>query len=298
MDENKKIINQRETPLEVQIAELLISKGIHSLEQAKELLEPNFYAVIPMSILEKNTISANAKLLYAEITALSKKSGKCFATNEYLSERLGISKRTIPSLLKELKDNSLVLISIKKNKNGTYRDIFILPNNNGGASLNNDGGYREITIRGIAKERYQKRNKQIESEKENNIVEDPQDPNDGTQEIKKEEKPFNLNDYIKSLIDNPRRDLHIIGIYWQRKRPIVDNKKAAEKELKMFLKAGKELEDFSDDRIYETMNYLEDFADFKWNLYTVRKYITEDLDNLIYKSILKEGRNDPFRRKF
>ena len=129
-----------------------------------------------------------------------------------------------------------------------------------------------------------------------NIVGDPKNPNDGTQEIKKEEKPFNLNDYIKDLIYNPRRDLHIIGIYWQRKRPIVDNKKAAEKELKMLLRAGKELEDFSDDRIYETMNYLEDYADFKWNLYTVRKYITEDLDNLIYKEKLKNGR-DPFRRR-
>jgi len=131
-----------------------------------------------------------------------------------------------------------------------------------------------------------------------NIVGELQNPNDGSQENKKENKPFSLDDYIKSLIESPRRDLHIIGIYWQRKRPIVDNQKAAGKELKMLLKAGNELVDFSDDRIYETMNYLEDYADFKWNLYTVRKYITEDLDNLIYKAKLKNGRNDPFRRKF
>jgi len=131
-----------------------------------------------------------------------------------------------------------------------------------------------------------------------NIVGEPQNPNDGVKEINKEEKPFSLDEYINSLINNSRRDLHIIGIYWQRKRPIVDNKKAAEKELKMLLKAGNELVDFSDDRIYETMNYLEDYADFKWNLYTVRKYITEDLDNLIYKAKLKEGRDEPLRRKF
>ena len=89
---------------ELKITEFLESQGIKNLEQLKELFEPNFFAVIPISILEKKTISANAKLLYAEIIALSKKSGKCFAKNEYLAERLGIEKDTVRSLLAELKE--------------------------------------------------------------------------------------------------------------------------------------------------------------------------------------------------
>jgi len=161
MEEETEINNKKEKSVELEIVEFLASKGIYNLEQVKELLEPNFYAVIPTNILEKKTISANAKLLYAEIIALSKKNGKCFATNEYLAERLGVSKRTIPSLLKELKNDFLIEICIKRSKNGTYRSIT--------PSLNNEGGHREITMGGIAKERYQKRNRQIEIEKKNNI---------------------------------------------------------------------------------------------------------------------------------
>ena len=148
----------RKTPPEVQIAEYLISRGIHSVEQVEELLEPNFYAVIPISILEKKNISANAKLLFAEIMALSKKSGRCYATNEYLAERMGLSKRTIPKLLKELRNDLLIQISIKRNSDGTYRDITL--------SLIGEGGCRRTTRGGIAKLRGQKRYRQIDIDKE------------------------------------------------------------------------------------------------------------------------------------
>jgi len=144
------------------IADLLISRGIHTIEQVEELLEPSFYAVIPINILEKKTISANSKLLYAEILALSKKSGKCFATNEYLAERLGLSKRTIPSLLKELKDDLLINVSISRDKKGTYRDIIV--------SLVGEVGSRRLAYRGIAKGRGQKRNRQREIDKENKNI--------------------------------------------------------------------------------------------------------------------------------
>jgi len=158
-EEQFKVIDKRKKSIEIEITEFLISKGIYTLEQVKELLEPDFYAIIPISILEKKSISANAKLLYAEIMALSKKSGKCFATNEYLADRMGLSKRTIPSLLKELRDDLLIQVFIKRNKDGTYRDITVL--------LIGDRGARRKAIRGIAKRRGQKRNRQREIDKEN-----------------------------------------------------------------------------------------------------------------------------------
>src|SRR3990170_1032955 len=77
-DENEKleIIDTREKPLEFQMTDLLKETGIFTIEQLKELLEPNYFAIIPIDILEKRTISSNAKLLYAEVLALSRKSGK------------------------------------------------------------------------------------------------------------------------------------------------------------------------------------------------------------------------------
>lgn len=122
--------------------------------------ESPIFAIIPMSILENAELSANAKLLYAEITALSKKSGKCYATNEHLGRVLGLSGRSIPPLIKELSGCGLVIVDIKRNKEGTYRNILV--------SYFNDGGHRSIARGGIVRERGQKRNRQSRNiQKEN-----------------------------------------------------------------------------------------------------------------------------------
>ena len=120
--------------------------------------ESPMFAVIPVSILENKSLSANAKLLYAEILALSKKSGLCYATNTYLGEILALSPRTIPDLLQELKGNGLVIVDIERSEEGTYRNIRV--------SYFTEGGYRSKASRGIAKSRGQKRNRQREIDKE------------------------------------------------------------------------------------------------------------------------------------
>ena len=107
--------------------------------------EAGLFAIIPMSILENKNLSASAKLLYGEIMALSKKSGQCYATNEYMANMLGISKRSIPQIIKELSGIGLILVNIKRSKKGTYRHITV--------SFFNGGGHRSTTMGGIVKER-------------------------------------------------------------------------------------------------------------------------------------------------
>src|SRR3990167_2729012 len=101
--------------------------------------ESPLFAVIPVNILERTDLSANSKLLYAEIMALSKKSGRCYATNRYLAQTLGLKDRSIPQLLKELSGTGLVMISIKRNKEGTYRDIMVSFFSEGGVSVSSEG---------------------------------------------------------------------------------------------------------------------------------------------------------------
>jgi len=137
-----------------EILGFLAEHNIFGVEQLEELLEPTFFAIIPLEILEDINLSANSKLLYAEICALSRRSGKCFATNEYIAKRLGLSKRTIPTLLKELKERELISVHIKAHSGGTFRDIRV--------SFNNDGGGRQRARGGIAKERGHNRNRQRE----------------------------------------------------------------------------------------------------------------------------------------
>ena len=107
--------------------------------------EIGMFAIIPVSILENKNLSANAKLLYGEIMALSKKSGKCYATNEYLANMLGLKKESMPQLLKELSGIGLILVNINRSPKGTYRNITV--------SFFNEGGYQSITRGGRLRQR-------------------------------------------------------------------------------------------------------------------------------------------------
>lgn len=144
-EERFEIIDMRQKPVELEMSDVLIAHGIYTVEQVKDLVEPNFFAIIPLEVLERIDLSANAKLLYAEISALARKSGRCFATNKYIAERLGLSSESIRSLLQELKDKGLVNVSINRTNAGTYRNINVI--------FSVSEGARRITRGGRVKQR-------------------------------------------------------------------------------------------------------------------------------------------------
>jgi|TARA_R110001606_G_scaffold97056_1_gene214549 hypothetical protein len=72
------------------------------------MTKPNYYATITAEVRYSKKITPNAKLLYAEITALSSKDGVCWASNKYFSNLYEVSTVTISRWVSSLVENGFI----------------------------------------------------------------------------------------------------------------------------------------------------------------------------------------------
>ena len=71
-------------------------------------MERSYYAVIPATVRYCADLTANAKLLYGEITALCSDKGYCWASNDYFAELYGVSGRTIQRWIESLEEHGFI----------------------------------------------------------------------------------------------------------------------------------------------------------------------------------------------
>jgi len=78
--------------------------------------KPSYYAIIPAQVRYAKELTPNAKLLYAEITALAQKDGSCWASNKYFSDLYNVSTVTISRWVSSLVDNAFIIRKITYKK--------------------------------------------------------------------------------------------------------------------------------------------------------------------------------------
>ena len=83
--------------------------------------KPNYYAILKAEIRYDKRLSAFAKLIYAEVTALANKEGYCWANNYYFAKNFETTERTVQRALSKLED----LGYIKKELENDSRKIYI-----------------------------------------------------------------------------------------------------------------------------------------------------------------------------
>jgi hypothetical protein len=64
--------------------------------------KPNYYAILTADVRYDKRLTANAKLLYAEITALTNAKGYCWSTNAYFANLYGVSNTSISKWVSQL----------------------------------------------------------------------------------------------------------------------------------------------------------------------------------------------------
>lgn len=98
------------------------------IDQDEDNPRVGYYSIILATILFNQELKANAKLLYALLTALSNKEGYCFASNKYLGEKLGVNPHTILHLLSDLRNLNCIYIDILRDEKMEIIQRKIYPN--------------------------------------------------------------------------------------------------------------------------------------------------------------------------
>lgn len=78
----------------------------------QELERPSYFAVLPAKVRYDEELRPNAKLLYAEITALSNARGYCWISNERLGGWFGLSPKTVGSLIQQLAQRGYLAVEL------------------------------------------------------------------------------------------------------------------------------------------------------------------------------------------
>lgn len=105
--------------------------------------KPNYYAIIPANVRYNENLNSSQKLFYGEITALTFKTGECWASNNYFSKLYNVSPSLITNWVKALQKENLITVDYTtKGKEITKRIIKIIGIQNIEHPIQNiEGGY-------------------------------------------------------------------------------------------------------------------------------------------------------------
>lgn len=105
--------------------------------------KPTYYAIISAEVRYDKNLSANAKLLYGEITCLTNENGFCFATNKYFADLYDKSKVTISKWISELVSSGYLSTSYTYKEGSKEIDKRYISILKGGIKENLKGGIKE-----------------------------------------------------------------------------------------------------------------------------------------------------------
>ena len=241
--------------------------------------DKEFFTIIPNFIINHST--AIDKALYLEMKRFAGENGKCFATEKTIMERLKIGKKAFDNSLNYLlKQKWIIFIGLTDSKTRPIKTYKI---NN--VWQQNSEYYKKISAESNVSLQGDKSPKQEDkSPKQHKIsaesnVEEEQYKEDIEEELIAG-KPAEI---IPNLLMDKQRHIQIIGLFAKAKKIVFISKDQQSSFIRRNLRAARDLVAYPDEKIIEIMKYLIINADFKWTLWSVGKYIDEDLEKLSIK---------------
>ena len=115
--------------------------------------QPNYYSILTAEVRYDKELTPNAKLLYSEITCLTNKNGKCWASNNYFAGLYEVSPITISRWINQLAKKGYINISMQylPNSKQIEKRIICINKNDNTYKQNSLGGINKIVKGGINK---------------------------------------------------------------------------------------------------------------------------------------------------
>lgn len=101
-------------------------QSVQATKEEKTYEQPAYYGILPANVRYDKRLTANAKLLYTELTVLTKKDGFCYATNDYFAQLYEVSKQSISTWISQLEKAEYInIIYIRNGATIKERKIYI-----------------------------------------------------------------------------------------------------------------------------------------------------------------------------
>ena len=78
---------------------------------------PSYYAILTADVRYDKNLSANEKLLFAEITARAKDTGWCWASNNFFAKLFDVTPQAISKWINKLKKLGYIEVEVQYDEN-------------------------------------------------------------------------------------------------------------------------------------------------------------------------------------
>ena len=207
---------------------------------------------IPKDIWVSKTLSLKEKVLLVEIDSLDNENG-CYAKNEHFATFLELSEKHISRMISELKKRGELFAEQRNIKGKTIRTL-----KSAYAKMRSDHTQKcgqEVRINA----------EHTTSNTLSNTIKTA--PDTGAQ-------VFSLKDEIEKMYNNERRDLNIIALYLEEKKPNIQSKDQLQVTIKRHLRDAGNLKPFTNDQILGAIPKAKKITE-GWTISTLVKVLTK-----------------------
>jgi len=233
-----------------------------------------YFTQIPNMIVNHST--AYEQSLYLIMKRLAGENGSCYASLNFLSKKMGIHKTTVSKTITKLLNRNWVKEAEKKQvRGGQVRQFIIVDlwkanikeyesgakmttSTESGAVVDESGAVVDGSgAKSDTKKSYEEDNEEHHA----------------TPKVVAVEKPFNLEEEIDKLVEGKVEHLSIIGLYIDIKELKPTNRAQFSSIIKRNSRVACAIKGYAREQIINTMSLLAKYADFKWTIESVGKFI-------------------------